>query len=75
MGHTNVAREFFYVVLGKDLRDKSHTFVERDALPIGHRDARAFLSSMLECEESEEGESSDFEPLSVDPEDCAFFSE
>src|SRR3989344_1818796 len=75
MGHCNVALETSYEFVVEDLGYESHALVHHHRLAVCRRNTGAFLPSVLKREEAEEGEPCDFEVLSVDPEDRAFFSE
>ena len=68
-----VARQRREVAFIEDLRDQPDVFVHADRSPIGHGDARRFLSAMLQRIQAKERHARDIFVRRVDADDAAFF--
>ena len=75
VAHRNVACQTLQNLVIKNLRDEPHALVQGESITIRDRDARRFLSAMLERKETEEGEPRNIETMPKDPEDRAFLSQ
>ena len=74
MPDRNVSGERFDASFREHLRHEPYVLVRGDALAVRHRDAGAFLTAVLEREESEEGCPAYVDSLVVDAEDGALLT-
>lgn len=70
-GH--VAFEVVENFLVEDLADEAHALFPADFFTIGYGNSGGLLSTVLECEQAEEGDSGGFLVRCVDADDAAFF--